>query len=738
MTAALIGAAMNRTDGVLKVTGGARYAGDMAWPGMVHAVAVGSTIARGRVQAVHDAGAAQAPGVLAILRAGNAPRLVADAPDMPGKAGEPLLPLQDPDIHYAGQVVALVVATTLEQAEWAAGQLRFDYAPLDPGLDVATAPRYWPEMAIGETLQSERGARRAPSAGVFVEQTYTTPFESHNPMEPSACLARWAGDELTLCDTTQAVIGTRAVLAHRFGLAPAQVRVESHYVGGGFGCKGFVWHQETLAAMAARVVQRPVKLRLTRAQMFALVGHRARTVQRLHLAADREGRLTAIAHETLSTTSMIEEYVETAGLATRLLYASDWVRVSHELARLNTGTPGPMRAPGKASGLFALESALDELAHRTHLDPVALRLLNHADRHPETGRPWSSKHLKECYQRGARLFGWPEPLPPPGSLRAGHEQVGFGMATATFPGYRSPAAARIRLHADGSAEVFSATQDLGTGTYTVLAQVAGDRLGLPLSRVRVSIGASDLPPAPVSGGSQTVASVAPAVEAAALGLIAGLAGRAVADPGSPLFGRAASALTVRDGALVVAGDPSVRDPYGALLARLGETSLEYQAEVQRGSEGSEVACQSFGAHFVEVRVDPALGRVRVPRVVSVFDCGRILNPKTTHSQFVGGIVWGIGMALMEQTVYEPSGRIINDNLADYLIPVQADIDAITVDFIEVPDPWINPLGARGVGEIGITGVAAAITNAIFHATGCRIRDLPVTPDRLLHGLAEAV
>lgn len=739
MSTRLIGAGVNRNDGVLKVTGRARYAGDHALAGMVHAVAVGSTVGCGRIHRVHDGQALHAPGVLAVLTPENAPPLVADTSDMPGKAGEPLLPLQDRAVHYAGQVVGLVVATTLEQAEWAAGQLRFEYAVAEPVLEFAAAPRYWPEMAIGETLQSERGRRAPPPDGnaLFVEQTYTTPFESHNPLEPSACVAHWVGDHLTLYDATQAVVGTRAVIAHRFGIAPAQVRVESHYVGGGFGCKGFVWHQETLAALAARVVQRPVKLRLTRAQMFALVGHRAQTVQRLHVSADRAGHLSAIAHDTLSTTSMIEEYVETAGLATRLLYASPWVRVTHELARFNTGTPGPMRAPGKASGLFALESALDELAHRAHMDPVTLRLRNEAVRHPENGWPWSSKHLQECYRRGAELFGWPASLAPSGSLRSGHEQIGFGMATATFPGYRSPAAACVRIRADGSAEVLSATQDLGTGTYTVLAQVAAERLGLPLTRVRVAIGDSGLPPAPVSGGSQTVASVAPAVEAAAAGLMAELTARALADPHSPLFGRAPSEITAHEGGLAVAQEPGIHDAYPAMLARWGAVNMEYEAHVQRGPEANEVACQSFGAHFVEVRVDPALGRVRVARVVSVFDCGRLLNPKTAKSQFVGGIVWGIGMALMEQTVYDRSGRIINDNLSDYLIPVQADIESIVVDFIEVPDPYINSLGARGVGEIGITGLPAAITNAIFHATGCRVRHLPVTPDRLLHALAEA-
>ncbi|MHB1587067.1 MAG: xanthine dehydrogenase family protein molybdopterin-binding subunit [Acidiferrobacteraceae bacterium] len=724
-----------RVDGYAKVTGVAQYVGDFRFEGMATAIVVSSTIARGRIRVLDIELARAAPGVLAVLTHENAPRLRPDDDAANGKSGEQLLPLSGPEIFYAGQPIAVVVAERIEQVEAAALQLRVVYDKEVPDMDlVSGASRRHPAMAIGEPLQSDRGDVVAAFSGssVTIDATYTTPYESQNPIETSASIAFWEGDQLTVYDTTQAVVSTRNVVAHRLGIAPEQVTVRCPFVGGGFGCKGFVWHQPVLAALAARMTGRPVRLVLSRAQMFTLVGHRPQTIQRIRLGSDVDGRLGAIEHLTTSSTSQVDEFVEACGFATRLLYACPNVRIRHEVVALNTGTPGPMRAPGKAPGLFALESAIDELAVSIGADPLELRMRNYADHHPENGRPWSGKHLHECYRRGAERFGWARRAPGPRMMQDGREWVGYGMATSVFPAYRSPAGAAIRITDDGFVDVFCATQDLGTGTYTIITQVTSGILAISPSRIRVHIGDSAYPAAPVSGGSQTAASVIPAVESAARMLKDALLEAATAHPSSVFSNYPREKLTARDGALWPADDPLRSVSYGELVASSGQTVIERRAEVRNDEHAKSHAFQSFGAQFVEVRVDPDVGRVRVVRCVGVFDCGKILNPVMARSQFIGGMIWGIGMALLERTVFdERRGRIVTDNLADYLVAVNADIPEFDVDFINEPDRFINPIGVRGIGEIGITGTAAAIANAVYHATGRRIRDLPITLERLL-------
>lgn len=736
-----VGRPLDRVDGPPKVTGQARYAADFPAKDLVHAVAVSSRIAYGRVRRFGTEEVLKAPGVMAVITHRNAPRLhpppddgAADETDT-GVPGERWLPLQDQSVHYGGQPVALVVADTWERACNAAARLQVEYEELVPDIDIHEhIAKGYP--APGQGLQARRGDFAAAIAGanVQMDQTYSTPVEHHNPMEPAATIAVWDADdqELTLFDSTQAVMGTQHLVAQRLGLPRHKVRVVSHFVGGGFGCKGFVWHQPVLAAMAARITGRPVKLALTRAQMFTGTGHRPQTLQRLRLGAGRDGMLTALQHITTAHTSKVDEYVETCGLVSRVLYACPNVDIQHHIVPLHTGTPTPMRAPGVAPGLFALECAMDELAYALHVDPLQLRILNHADTHPHVRRPWSSKHLLECYRRGAKLFGWSRRPPETGALREGNDRIGYGMATATFPAYRSPAAARVRLFADGHAVVASATQELGTGSYTIFTQIAADALGLPVEKIRFELGDSRLPPAPISGGSQTAASVGPAVRAAAEAMRKRVAHMAVEDRASPLHGLSIGEIDAADGRLFARGNPSQSDTYADILHRARAPEIEEMRAVDNDDAKGQCAFQSFGAHFVEVRVDRELGRVRVARCVSVFDVGRVLNAKTARSQMQGGVVMGIGMALMERTVFDPrQGLVLNDNLGDYLVPVNADVPDIHVEFIDQPDPHFNVLGARGIGEIGITGVAPAIANAVYHATGRRIRDLPITPDKLL-------
>jgi xanthine dehydrogenase YagR molybdenum-binding subunit len=549
-------------------------------------------------------------------------------------------------------------------------------------------------------------------------------------MELHGTIAVWQGaDHLTLYDATQGVYEVRHRMADLFELPQDNVRVISRYLGGGFGSKGSPWSHVALAALAARVVGRAVKLVVTRPQMFSLVGHRPRTIQRVRLAARADGQLVAVAHDVTSHTSRFDDFAEPSAYATRMLYACPNVKTSHRLVRLDLPTPTFTRAPGEASGSFALESALDELAYALKLDPVALRVANHADADADLVKPYSSKSLLACYTQAAEKFGWARRRTAVRSMREGHTLVGWGMATATYPARLSPASALARIRADGTALVQTATQDLGTGTYTIMTQVAADALGLPVDKVRFELGDTALPEAPLSAGSRTAASVGSAVRKAALAAVARMALLAVTDPGSPLHGLAPDRVVARDGGL--AGDGKT-DPYAAILARRRLDQIEEQFDNKEDEERKKFSTHAFGAQFAEVRVDEDLAEVRVSRVVSAFACGKVLNAKTARSQLMGGVVWGIGMALLEKTERdERTGRVVSRDLADYHLPTNADVPA--VEFILVPedDPIVSAVGAKGMGEIGIVGAGAAIANAVYHATGTRVRELPITIDRLL-------
>jgi xanthine dehydrogenase YagR molybdenum-binding subunit len=760
MTTPTIGKPIDRVDGRLKVTGTARYAAEFAVENLAHAVLLKSTIAKGRITQIDTTEAETAPGVLAVITHLNAPRL---NPYMEGghvrvKPGEKFVPLQADEVYYDGQTIGIVVAETFEQARYAVDivQVTYEQEPAIASLEQGLSQAYQPVEFAGEELQVQRGdiETALTHSEVRIDATYTTPIEHHNPMEPTAAIAVWEGDHLTVHDSTQWVIGTQQVVADTLGIPDANVRILSPFVGGGFGCKGWVWWHPVLAAIAARKTGRPVKLVMTRQHMFSSCGNRASTIQQLTLSATPTGQLTGIRHVTTSLTSEVDENTEPCGLTTRILYACPNLQVTHNLVQVNTITSTAMRAPGESTGTYALESAIDELAYKLNIDPIELRLINHADINPQLNQPWSSKHLRECYQMGAERFGWSRRNPTPGSMRDGEDLIGWGMATATYPGYRSPASAKAQLLADGRAVISSATHELGTGAYTAMSQVAADALGLPIERIEFKLGDSSLPVAPLAGGSMSAASVGPAVHGVATTLRNQLIQLAINDERSPLYQVVAEQVAIADGRLFWQSDSSQGEPYTEILRRHNLPLIEVEARANTASSESQnearnqavricigkdenadmqqYAFQSFGAQFAEVRINSRLRRVRVTRFVSAMDCGRILNPKTSRSQIMGGVIMGIGMALMEETVIDPqTGRLLVKNLADYHVPAHADIPQIDVLFTNVPDPHISPLGVRGVGEIGITGVAAAIANAIYHATGKRIRDLPITPEKLL-------
>lgn len=733
--------APSRVDGRLKVTGGATYAAEFAPPegAALQAVLVQSTIASGRIAAIDTDQAKRAPGVVAVMTHENAPRLdLTKADDM-----APDFPLlQDDLVLFNGQHVAVVIARTLEQALHAAALVEIRYREQEPVPVMSDLP------TDSETPQRFRNGQRPPdssrgtpsdafaAAPVKLDRIYRTPVEHHNPMEPHATLAVWDGDRLTVWNATQNVFGNRRALAGFFGLPEEQVRVVCPFVGGGFGTKGGSWPHIALTAMAAKLTGLPVKLVLSRRQMFSSNGYRPKTVQHLRLGAERDGRLVAILHDGISQNSCYREFAEPVGLATEMLYACPNVAVTHRLSQVNQGLPTFMRAPGEASGMFALESAMDELAWELGMDPVELRLKNYAETDGHEQKPFSSKSLRQCYAQGAAAFGWQHRVPQPRSMRDGRMLIGLGMATATYPANRSPASARVMLTADGKAVVQCGSQDLGTGTYTIMAQEVSAQLGLPLDRVTAELGDTVLPQAPVSGGSQSTASVIPAVRSACLVLRDQLFELAGSDPASPLHGASPGALTLADGRIIHRTERWRAEPYGAILKRQGREALTAESSAKPGEEKQHFSMHSFGAHFVELSVDPDLGEVHVRRHVGAFAAGRILNLKTARSQMIGGIVFGIGMALMEASEIDPrTGRVAGASLADYLVPVHLDAPKIDVILVPEADDQVNPAGAKGIGELPTVGTAAAIANAVYHATGQRIRDLPIRPDKLIDGLS---
>jgi xanthine dehydrogenase YagR molybdenum-binding subunit len=741
----VVGQPIDRRDGRLKVTGHAPYAAEFEIDNVAYAVLVQSTIASGEITGFDLSDAQAVPGVLTIMTPDNAPRLPQAAAGQSETTGplvaKPLL--QDKLVYYNGQHIALAVADTIERAQQAAALVRVQYreAEAQVRMQDALGSAYPPKRFRNGARppDSRRGDPEAAfaAAPVKIDVSYTTPVEHHNPMEPHATIALWEGDgdnkRLTVYSATQGISNTSNALAKLFGLKPEQVRVICPFVGGGFGCKGNTWPHVALAAMAASVVGRPVKLMLERKQMFTSNGYRPQTIQRLRLGADAEGRLLALTHDGLTSMShpALGEFSEPVGLASEMLYAVPNNAVTHRLVPLNAPLPTYMRAPGEASGSFALESAMDELAAALKMDPLELRLRNYVETDPHEDKPFSSKSLRQCYADGAEAFGWARRTLEPGSMRDGSALIGWGVATATYPMNRSEAGARILFDSDGTVVVQSGTQDLGTGTYTVMAQLAADALKMPLHRVRFELGDSDFPKAPVSGGSQSAASVGSAILAAAESAKQRLFELALADNRSPLAGAAADDLELADGFVRLRGTHR-QLAIPALLARNRLERLVVEGDAKPADEKKRYSMHSFGAQFAEVRVDPELAQIRVTRFVGAFAAGRILNMKTARSQALGGVTMGIGMALMEATHIDPNtGRVVNPNVSEYVMPVNADIPDITTIFVEEQDRMINPAGVKGLGELPIVGAAAAVANAVWHATGIRVRDLPITPEKIL-------
>ncbi|MDZ8088887.1 MAG: xanthine dehydrogenase family protein molybdopterin-binding subunit [Nostoc sp. DedQUE12b] len=726
----IIGKPLDRVDGRLKVTGEAPYTADAPIENLTYGVIFQSAIASGKIIQIDTTAAAVAPGVIDIITYQQTPSLVKIPFFGPP---QPQSTEKDHNIYYDGQHLGIVIAQTLEQAQTAASQIKIIYEEAIPTATTARAEIFEPKSVFFGMMPAKitRGDIESAKAqaDVVVEQVYTTPMEHHNPLEPSATIAMWEEDNLILYETTQGVSATQRAIASVLNIPQENVRVISKYLGGGFGCKAMLRSHTILAAIASRQVKRPVKVVLTRSQMYTACGHRSQTQQQLTLGATKEGKLTLIDHIGTSLTSLFDDFVEPVGAATTMMYACPNLEIKYRLARINTATPTFMRGPGEATGMFALESAMDELAYTLNIDPIELRLINHADIEPHKGLPWSTKSLKECYQKGAEIFGWLQRNPVPRSMRDNHFLIGWGMASATFPTNIQTASVNVKIFATGEVKVQSGTQDIGTGTYTVMTQVAAEVLGLP---VQFELGDTNLPKAPITGNSITVASVSPAVHQAAIAARDKIMKMAIADANSLLYGSPAEDIIVESGQIFLKQDPSKRDSYTDILRRHELESLEVTEESSINLEGKEYAKHSFGAIFVEVAVDELLGEIKVRRCVGVYGAGRILNFKTARSQVIGGITWGIGMALMEKTVMDANqGRIVGANLSDYLIPVHADIPNMEVQFIEEHDPYVNALGTKSLGELPIVGVAAAISNAVYHATGKRIRDLPITPDKLL-------
>ncbi|MFF0106444.1 xanthine dehydrogenase family protein molybdopterin-binding subunit [Streptomyces hirsutus] len=741
-TPSAIGQPLDRVDGRPKVTGSAHYSAEIPLPDMAYAYVVGSRIAAGRVSGIDASAATAEEGVLAVLTHENLPRIAEQPPLVPSLTGtaapgQTYFPMQDDIVHYAGQQIALVVADTWERAQHAAHLLRVSYEETAPvtTLDQGRDGAYVPERIFGGWIPGriERGDVEAGlrDADVRVEATYTYAANHHNPIEPSGTTALWDGDTLLLYDSTQGVNATQMTVSRLLGVPMPRIRVIGHYAGGSFGCKAMIHAHPTLAAMAAREVGRPVKLALTREQMFTSVGHREEQEQHVTLGATREGRLTAVRHHKLSPTSPFDDWAEPSLGTSSQIYACPHYEGVYRLFRANTMTPTFMRAPGEASGMYALECAMDELAHELGVDPVELRLRNHTDVDAMSGFPWSSSGLRECYERGARRFGWSGRDPRPATRREGDWLIGTGMATATYPvaPLANPQRARARLYADGTAVVQAATPDFGTGVATVMTQVAADGLGMSVERCRFENGDTDLPNIAAAVGSAGAGMISAAVHSAATALRGQLVNKAVADAGSPLHGADPVDVAVRDG-VMTAGTAS--EAYTDLLRRNVQPDAEAVGQWNPPAHDIPYGMMTFGAQFAEVAVDAELGLVRVRRMTGAFAPGRVLNAKTARSQLMGGMLWGLGQALLEANHMAPdTGRWANSSLAEYLVAVNADAPDVDIELIEVEDDIVNPLGVKGVGEIGQVGVAAAIANAVHHATGRRVRKLPITIEDLL-------
>ena len=734
---------MNRVDGHLKVTGAAKYSAEYELPGMSYAVLVGSTIAKGRIKSIDARAAERAPGVLAVITHLNSPKVpgfvpTGKDPSQPQTVGGRLKVFNDDLVRFNDQPIAVVVADTLERARFAARLVKTEYAQekhetdMAAGLKQAFVPTQAKKNPKSGVADYVRGTADAYQTGaVKLEAEYVIPTEVHHPMELQSITAHWeAPDRLTLYDKTQGTRATRRDFAKEWGLPEENVKVIATFVGGAFGNALHSWPHESAAISAARKVNRPVKLVLTREQMTTMVGYRPHTWQKIGMSATPDGKITAITHEATGQTSSYEEFTESTVQQTRMMYTAPNVNTRYRIAALDVSTPIWMRGPGEATGAFALESAMDEMAHLLNLDPMEFRLRNYTDKDPENGRPWSSKFLKECYKMGSESIGWNKRQLKPGSLRDGDWLVGYGMGVGTFGAHRGSSQANARLLPNGTVLLQSAVTDIGPGTGTAMTQIAADTLGLAPEKIRFEWGNSSYAQAPTQGGSAIVNTVGPAVQDACLALKEKL--RTLAGSTNAAFAAARKEdIIFADNHLTLNGIPTARVGYADLLKQADGGLVTVESKPQ-GDDHQNYSMYSFSVHFAEVRVNPLTGEVRVSKLVSCADAGTIVNQKTAGNQMKGGAVGGIGMALMEAAVIDDRfGRYVTKDLGDYHVPVHADAPAVEVFFVNQPDPHVNALGTKGIGEIAIIGVAPAIANAVFNATGKRIRELPITPDKLI-------
>jgi xanthine dehydrogenase YagR molybdenum-binding subunit len=736
-----IGEPISRVDGRAKVTGAAKYAAEHNVPNLAYGCVVSSAIAKGRIIKIDASDALRLEGVLQVFTHENAPRLAQSDEsytDQVAPPGSPFRPLHDDVIRYSAQPIALVVADNFELARYAATLVRVEYksephaTDLKEQLEEAYIPR--PRTGIPPVPEPHGDAEKAfANAAIRFEGEYSAPFEHHNPMEPFATTVVWEdGGKMIIFDKTQGVQNVQEYICNIFGLSKNDVRVLSPFVGGGFGSGLRPQYQVFLAVLAARELKRSLKVSLTRQQMFSF-GHRPAILQRVALGAAPDGTLEALIHSAVTETSRFEDYSEPLVQWSGMLYRCENTRLEHKVAQLDVNTPTDMRAPGAAWGLYALESAMDELAYQLGVDPLELRLKNYAEKNQNQNIPFSSKELRECYRQGAEKFGWARRNHKPRSMKDGDQLIGWGMATGIWESDQLMAGAKAVLTAEGKLNVSSATADIGTGTYTIMTQIAAETLGLPLENVTFGLGDSSMPQAPVEGGSFTAGTVGSAVKAVCDQVREKLFKLAQKVENSPLAGARFEEATFSDGRIRLNGSASRSVSITDAMRHGGVSVIEEEAVVGPDEQKhSQYARNSHSAIFVEVKVDQDLGVIRVTRVVSAVAAGRILNPKTARSQIMGAIIWGIGMALEEESVMDQNfGRFINHNLAEYHVPVNADAHEIDVIFVKENDSIVNPLGVKGLGEIGIVGVAAAIANAVYHATGKRVRDLPITLDKLL-------
>lgn len=737
-----IGQAIIRKDGFAKVTGTARYTADWPEKNIVHAVIVQSNISHGRIRSFDLKLARKVPGVIEILTYQNSPKIHAFNPKVKQSFGDAEIPLQSPSVYYLGQAIAVVLAESIEAAEQAAKLVFVTYRVDESALGFEQKVYEGQEKKKRFDSEKRKVTQKKgdindglKKSSIVVKNTYTLPIENHHPIETSSTIAVFAGDHLKVYDTTQGVSRTAQALAHTFDVKDDHIQLISKFLGGGFGCKGSVWHHELLAVMAAKKTKRAVKLVLTRSQMATNVGYRSRTIQNLNLGCGPDGKLQAIEHETVNPTAINKDYPETTGALIKLLYDSPNISTTQNVIPLHYPVPTFMRAPGECSGSFALESAMDELAHELKMDPIALRLKNYAEKDPMKDIPFSSKSLKECYEQGAQKFGWSKRKANPKTNRQGDYFFGHGMATSSYPVHFFPTEAKIELKSDGTARVTSGSQDLGTGTYTVMGQLAADALGLPYEKINFDLGDSHYSKAGVSGGSSTVSSLGWAISDASKKVFEQIMELAARDRLSAVYGLKSEEMRVENARVHSKTNPEKGESIFDIMKRnaktviVGEGKLDEKEQKKREKEYSQHA---YGAQFAEVKVHAITGEVKLTRMVGAFAAGKIVNPRTARSQYMGGMIFGIGMGLTEQNfVDERNGKFMLKDLGDYHVPVNLDVPDLDIIFVNETDTITNPAGTKGIGEIGTVGTAAAIANAVFNATGIRIRDMPITPDKII-------